>query len=199
MPIDNLIQRADLNVRLTRALEIKGQKSPVLQLDNSIVGVVMVEDLTRQAEYVQPEGKKAGFCDHVPLVAGQSPLGVIYNPPGSGIVCVMEYAFCRPNGNTEIVCGFADPLAIPAGVVVPIYWDNRNTGVSPVLCRTGNDAAIRIVTEAFRYNAGTTTVGLPQLPPMRNIVVNQGQAFGIQVVTLGGEGGISLWWEEYTI
>jgi len=199
MPIDNLIQRADLNQRLTRALEIKGQKSPVLQLDNSIVGVVMVEDLTKQAEYTQPEGRKTGYCDHVPLVAGQFPLGVIYNPPGSGIVCVMEYAFGRASATTEVVVGFADPLALPAAVVVPIYWDNRNSGVSPVQCRTGNDAAVRIVTDAFRYNTGTTTMGIPQLPPMRNIVVNPGQAFGVQVLTAALELGVTLWWEEFSI
>jgi len=198
MPMDNLIQRADLNQRLTRALEIKGQKSPVLQLDNSIVGVVLVEDLTQQSEYKQPEGRKAGFCDLIPLVAGQNPLGVFFNPVGSGIVCVLEYAMMRAGSNTEIVGGFADPLALPATVVAPTYWDNRNSGVSPVQCRTGTDAVLRIVTEAFRYNTGTTTLGWVA-PPFRNVVVNPGQAFGVQTVAAGGEGSATLWWEEFAI
>jgi hypothetical protein len=199
MPIDNLIQRADLNQRLTRALEIKGQKSPVLQLDNSIVGVVMVEDLTKQAEYTQPEGRKVGFSAHQIGVAGQFSIGTIYNPPSSGVVLVMEYAFARASSTTEVLAGFADPLALPPTVQVPIYWDNRNSGVSPVQCRTGTDAAIRIVTRAYSYNTGTTTVGIPEFPPMRNIVINQGQAFGVQLATVAFDAGITIWWEEFAV
>src|SRR5512139_145637 len=197
--MDNLIQRLDLNQRLTRALEIKGQKSPILQLDNSVVAVVIAEDLTKQAEYVQPEGRKAGFCDLIPAVAGQNPIAVFQNPVGSGIVCVLDFAFMRTGANSEVVCGFADPLAMPAGVVVPIYWDNRNTGVSPAVCRSGTDAVIRIVTEAFRYNTGTTTVGLPGLPPMRNVVINPGQVFGVQTIAAGVEGSATIWWEEFAV
>jgi hypothetical protein len=197
--MENFIQRGDLAQRLTKALEIKGQKSPVLTLDNAVVAVVVAEDLTKQTSYTQPNGRKAGFCDHIPLVAGQNAIGVVFNPVASGIVLVMRWAFMRASSTTECVVGFADPLALPAGAVTPIYWDNRNVGVSPALCRTGTDAVLRIVTECLRYNTGTTTVGIPSSPPLGDIVVNPGQAFGVQQVSAAFDGGVSLWWEEFAI
>jgi hypothetical protein len=199
MPLDNLIQRADLNQKLTRALEIKGQKSPVLQLDNSVVAVVIAEDLTQQKNFNQPDGRKAAFSDDIPLVAGQNPLGVIMNPVGSGIVVVVRFAFMRSSATTELIIGFADPLALPGTVVTPTYLDNRNGGVSPVLCRTGTDAVLRIVTPLARFNTGATTVGVPEMPPWSDVVVNPGQAFGVQQVVAGADGSATIWWEEFPV
>lgn len=45
MPLENQIRREDIGYRLSKALEIKGQGTPVLQLDSVVVPVVVVEDL----------------------------------------------------------------------------------------------------------------------------------------------------------
>ncbi len=47
MPVENQIRREDIAYRLSKALEIKGQGSPVLQLDNTVVPCVIVEDLSQ--------------------------------------------------------------------------------------------------------------------------------------------------------
>jgi len=199
MPNTNLIQRGDLNQRLTKALEIKGQKSPVLTLDNQVVAVVIAEDLTKQNVFNEPSGRRCGFSRNIPLVAGQNPIGVIMNPVGSGIVVVPHMVFLNSSATGEVVAGFADPLALPPTVSAPVFLDNRNLGVSAVLCRSGTDAVLRIVTELWRYNTGTTTVGLPDWPPLEDIVINPGQAFGIQHVVIGASGSVSIWWEEFAI
>lgn len=46
MPLENEIRREDIGYRLAKALEIKGQGSPTLQLENVVVPVVVVEDLS---------------------------------------------------------------------------------------------------------------------------------------------------------
>lgn len=46
MPLENQIRREDIGYRLAKALEIKGQGSPTLALDNIVVPVVVCEDLS---------------------------------------------------------------------------------------------------------------------------------------------------------
>jgi len=46
VPLENEIRREDIGYRLSKALEIKGQGTPILSLDNSVVPVVVVEDLS---------------------------------------------------------------------------------------------------------------------------------------------------------
>jgi len=198
MPIQNLIQRGDLNQRLTKALEIKGQKSPILTLDNQVVAVVIAEDLTKQTVFREPSGKRAGFSRVVPFVALQTVIGVIFNPVGSGLVIVPHLAFLTASSTTEVVGGFADPLALPPTASAPVYLDNRNLGVSPVLCRSGTDGALRIVTELWRYNTGAST-GAITYPPLADVAIQPGQAFGCQHVAGGLGGSISIWWEEFAV
>lgn len=47
MPLENEIRREDIGYRLSKSLEIKGQGTPTLALDNIVVPVVLCEDLTR--------------------------------------------------------------------------------------------------------------------------------------------------------
>lgn len=46
MPVENQIRREDIGYRLSKALELKGQGSPTLQLDSVVVPVVICEDLS---------------------------------------------------------------------------------------------------------------------------------------------------------
>ena len=47
MPLENQIRREDIGYRLSKSLELKGQGSPVLQLDSMVVPVVICEDLSQ--------------------------------------------------------------------------------------------------------------------------------------------------------
>lgn len=46
MPLENQIRREDIGYKLSKALELKGQGTPTLQLDSIVVPVVLVEDLS---------------------------------------------------------------------------------------------------------------------------------------------------------
>jgi len=50
MPLENQIRREDIGYRLAKALEIRGQGSPTLQLENVVVPVVIVENLAEGNE-----------------------------------------------------------------------------------------------------------------------------------------------------
>jgi hypothetical protein len=46
MPLENQIRREDIGYKLSKALEIRGQGTPTLTLDQVVVPVVLVEDLS---------------------------------------------------------------------------------------------------------------------------------------------------------
>lgn len=47
MALENEIRREDIGYRLSKSLELKGQGTPVLQLDSVVVPMVLVGDLTK--------------------------------------------------------------------------------------------------------------------------------------------------------
>jgi len=47
MPLENQIRREDIGYRLAKAVELKGQGTPTLQLDTNVVPVILVQDITR--------------------------------------------------------------------------------------------------------------------------------------------------------
>lgn len=45
MPLENQIRREDIGYRLAKAVELKGQGTPTLQLDSTVVPVIVVADI----------------------------------------------------------------------------------------------------------------------------------------------------------
>lgn len=195
MGVDNLIQRADLNQRLTRALEIKGQKSPVLTLDTSVVGVVLVEDLTRQAEWVTPTERLVAATVAIPAVAAQSGIMVVTNPAGSGIVAVVNRI--TATGGSQFKFGLIDPLAIPVNPSAIWFRDRRNSGAPECRAFQGTDAVIRVVNEYLSFQAGAA-VATPWYET-DGIVIQPGETFGIQATTVNLLVQPTMWLEEIPI
>jgi hypothetical protein len=198
MPLDNLIQRADLNQRITRALEIKGQKSPVLTLDNSVMAVVLAEDLTKQAEWTSPTERRLASRVQIAPPAGQTALLAIQNPAGSGVIGVVEKITATTIvTNQRVVFGLVNPLAIPAAPANMFFRDRRIAGAPTIRAWSGSDAALQIVNPYLEF-AVSTSVATPWYET-EGIVIQQGEAFGIQSLTVNIECVLTIWLQEIPI
>jgi hypothetical protein len=192
MPLENLIQRADLNQRLTRALEIKGQKSPVLQLDNSVMAVVIAEDLTQQAEWLTPTTRKLATSVGIPAVAAQSGILAVTNPAGSGVIAIVERVTMTGGGLCYF--GLVDPVAVPAAPAGLYFRDRRNVGAPECRAFSGTDAIIRIVNQYLEIQTGVA-VSTPWYE-VEGIVIQPGDTFGIQAVNVNQLVQPTIWLEE---
>jgi hypothetical protein len=193
--MENLIQRGDLNQRLTRALEIKGQKSPILTLDNAIVGVVLVEDLTKQAEWVSPTQRLLASSQAIAAVAAQSGIVVITNPVGSGVIAVVHKI--TATGGTQWTFGLADPLALPATPANLFFRDRRNTGAPACRAFNGTDGVLRIVNPYLTFQGGSA-VASPWYE-VEGVVIQPGESFGMQATTQNILVQPTIWLEEIPV
>lgn len=196
MPLDNLIQRADLNQKLTRALEIKGQKSPVLQLDNTVQAVVIADDLTKQAEWTNPTSRKLAASVGIVAVVGQTGILAITNPAGSGVIAVVE-RITATGGGGVFTFGLVDPLAVPAGAATLSFRDRRNVGVPECRAFSGTDAVLRIVVPYLAFQGATATPVLWY--EVEGIVIQPGETFGVQATTANVLVQPTIWLEEIPI
>lgn len=198
MPLENLIQRADLNQRLTRALEIKGQKSPVLQLDNVVAGVVIVEDLTKQAEWLTPTERKWASSVTLPAVAGVTNILAITNPLGSGVIGIIERIHALTVGSAQsFLYGLIDPLAVPANPASMFFRDRRNSGAVTVRAFSGTDAVSRVVNQYLGFQV-SNAVATPWYET-EGIVLQPGDTFGIQSTTVNVQTTMTIWGEEIPV
>lgn len=198
MPLDNLIQRADLNQRLTRALEIKGQKSPVLQLDNSVVAVVIAEDLTKQAEWTSPTERKLAAQDTIVGVAAQMGILAVTNPIGSGVIAVVERVCAAVNtAAQQVLFGLVDPLAVPANPAPLEFRDRRNTGAPACRAFSGTDGVMRIVVPYLQFQS-SNSISTPWYET-DGIVIRPGDTFGLQTVLVNVNFSPTIWLQEIPI
>lgn len=197
MPIENLIQRADLNQRLTRALEIKGQKSPVLQLENSVVAVVIAEDLTRQAEWLTPTERKLASSVTIGPVAGQTGILAISNPVGSGVIGLVHRVTAVSVTSQLFKFGVVNPAAVPANPANLFFRDRRNTGSPTLRAFSGTDAVLQIVNEYLTWQVNNVNAAYWLETP--DIVIAPGETWGIQGTTANIQVVPTIWCEEIPI
>lgn len=197
MPTPNLIQRADLNQRLTRALDIKGQKSPILQLDNSVVAVVIAEDLTRQAEWLTPTERKLATTATIAAVAGETGILVVTNPVGSGVVAVVEKVTGLSSTTSTWKFGLIDPLAVPVTPGNLFFRDRRNVGAPSCRAFTGTDPVLRVVNEYLTFSS-SNAVSTPWYET-DGIVIQPGETFGLQTTLVNVIVQPTIWLEEIPI
>lgn len=193
-----LIQRADLNQRLTRALEIKGHKSPIRTLDSVVAPVVMVEDLTRQAEWTTPTERRLASTADIAAVVGEAGLLVVQNPISSGVVAVMTKISAHGlNGADPFVFGLCDPAHIPANPANLFFCDRRVVGAPTLRAWSGTDAVLRIV-NPYLYFYGSNAITCPFFE-VDEIVVQPGEAFGISSLTQNHGVRLNIWLQEIPV
>lgn len=144
-PVENQIQRGDLLQRLTRGLEIRGVRSPVFALDSNVSAVVLLEDLTRQSEFLAPKDRSAGVGTAVAAVAAEFGGAALLNPVDSGVIvivdrCILSIAAAQAFNLTQVPFGtITGTYAQPA---TPEQWmDQRNAGRPTAQLWTGADVA----------------------------------------------------------
>jgi hypothetical protein len=194
MHVENLIQRADLNQRITRALEIKGQKSPVLTLDNSVVAVVIAEDLTQQAQWVDPTSKTLAASATITGVAAQTGILAVSNPAGSGVVAVVEKVTANTLTNMLFRFGLVNPIAVPAGLANLFFRDRRSTGAPACRAFQGTDGALQIVNEYLAFQV-SNAIATPWFETP-GVVIQPGETFGIQATTVNITVGMNIFLQE---
>lgn len=195
---ENRIQRADLNARLTRALEIKGQKSPIIGLEPMVVPVVVVEDLTKQAEWVTPTERKLASAVNIAQVVGQNGILAISNPIGSGVIglieCVMGFAV---GGNTQIHFGLVNPLNVPVNPANLFFRDRRVTGAPALRAFSGTDAVLQIVNPYLIHQA-SNSISSPWFET-EGLVIQPGDTFGLQAFTANQTVNLNIWCQEIPV
>lgn len=199
MPTEyNLIQRPDLQQRLTRGLSIVGEKSPARTLDPTVQAVVMLEDLTRGGTpFDQPVDRRAGTSSGpIAAVAGEIALALVVNPANSGLVAVLDTISWWGDATCEFIIGRFQNTGI-ALVAPGDYYDLRHGPNSPVEVWGGTNAASVVTAELARLKGNSTGAGYTwsNLPP---IVLSPGEAAGLEMVTANVRCGASFAWLEYT-
>ena len=199
MPTEfNLIQRPDLQQRLTRGLDIVGEKSPARTLDPTVQAVVLLEDLTRGGTpFDQPVDRRAGTSSGpVAAVVGEIALMLCVNPANSGLVVVLDTMGVFADATMEFIVGRFQNTGI-ALVAPGDYYDLRHGPNSPVEVWAGTNAVSVVTAELGRFKGNSTGAGYQytNLPP---IVLSPGEAAGIEMVTANIRCGASFAWLEYT-
>jgi hypothetical protein len=197
MHVDNLIQRADLNQRITRALQIKGQKSPVLTLDNTVSAVVIAEDLTKQKEWLAPTERKLAAHALIAAVAAEFGIMAVSNPVGSGVIGLVERVTSYAPTSAQFLFGLVDPLAVPVAPSDLFFRDRRNVGAPTLRNFDGTDGAIRVVNDYLTWQT-SNSISTPWYET-EGIVIQPGETFGIQCRTANLAVTLTMWLQEIPI
>lgn len=198
MGLDNLIQRGDLGQRLVKSLEIKGQKSPVLTLDNAVVPVVLCDDLTQQAQWQDPTRRLWNVSLQQVASVGNFNLLVVSNPVGSGVIGVIHRISAMAVGTNQVaVFGLIDPLGVPAAPAAINFMDRRIPGAPVLRAFSGVDAANRVVNQYHQF-AMSTSVPCP-MQHMDGLVIQPGDTFGFTSSTANLASSFTMFGEEIPI
>lgn len=194
----NLIQRADLQQRLARGLDIVGESSPARTLDPTVQAVVMLEDLTKQGSpSLQPVDRRALGCFPQAAVAGELSAVVLVNPASSGLVVVVDGIMLSTSvASTDIGIG----RYATAGYALQTtgrYADTRNGGDSPIQIWGGSDAVSSVQQEFARVRVGSSGAGQSQFH-VPHVVLLPGESFGCEHQAANASLSVGFTWLEYT-
>lgn len=183
MPLENQIQRGDLVQRLTRALEIKGVRSPVLSLENAVVPIVLLEDLTKQTEWVSAKDRGASIGVNIAAVVGEKGGLAIINPTDSGVIVAIDSLHVSVSTASDIKAALVDQATVEATYITTsqAFWtDERNPGFSTARQANGTDAGLLPSNALIRIRVGSANalqIWSPNIgaaiivPPGRALVV----------------------------
>jgi len=194
----NVIQRGELNLRLSRGLEVRQRSGAGLLLADQVVPVVTLEDLTRQSLAVEP-GERRAYMSTGIIAASPANFGAgaIFNPIGSGALVVVRGFNASASVTQQLVWGISDSINLPGTVLTPWWSDPRTTGIPLVLARSGTPAGNIVLTEFTRTLFGTTTSQNPIfMPEDFSIVLVEGQSFVGQSAIANTAIMFSFIWDE---
>lgn len=199
MPLEfNLVQRPDLQQRLSRGLNIIGEKSPARTLDPTIQATVILEDLTKQGSpFESPVDRRAwGSSGPIAGVAGELGKAAVVNPASSGIIIAIDWYGGYAAATAGIILGRLDISGL-----LPLangdFSDTRHGPNSVIQIYTGTDPGSTLTAEFGRMKFNSTGAGT-SFYPLPPIIVQPGENFGIESVVAATEVGFFFSWVEYT-
>jgi hypothetical protein len=126
MPIENQIRREDIAYKLAKTLELRGQNTPVLSLDNVVVPVVLCENIS--------EGNEQDYAIHRwARGRGSTPAGAAFgklsfnNQTGSG-VNMKVYQIDVFHSGIQTGAPLLHPSGLYAGGIIGITVETASTG-----------------------------------------------------------------------
>lgn len=199
MTLDNRIQRGDLLQRLTRGLEIKGVGSPVLNLDPSLVPVVMLEDLTQQSEWVTTKDRIGMIGLQVAANATEVSGSALVNPTGSGIIVVVDQLVVSL-GTSSFVGIHRTTQAVIEGTYAASsqgFWaDPRNAGFTTCVERHGSDPGIGSATCMAELRVGSSNPYELNRSSAFAPILREGDALLVEHRTINLLLGVAWRWRE---
>jgi hypothetical protein len=199
MPLENHIQRGDLVQRLVRALEIKGTRSPALGLDNLVAPIVILDDLTKQNEWVSSKDRGACIGNNSAAVAAERSGVAIVNPAGSGIIVAVDSVVVSLSTAADVRLQLVDQATIEATYIATqqCFWtDERNAGFTTAMLRSGSDPAIIASNAMVRIRVGSANPFAIWTAPMMPIIVQAGRAILAECDTVNQGFSATFYWRE---
>lgn len=197
MPLENLIQRGDIGQRLCRNLEIRGQKSPVLQLDNTVVPIVVIDDYSAANIAENPIERALVATVNQGAVAGELAILAVTNPLGSGVIGIVEgFIATGVTATSVVIFGLVNPAGVPA-TPANLFWRDRRIGatVAPAMrAFSGTNAALQIVNEYLGGVCATATAMPFLLTP--GVIIQPGETFGVQLTVANDPARLFIWCKE---
>lgn len=138
---DNLIQRGDLVQRLLRGLEIRPRS---FTLEDSVVPIVVLEDLTRSSQWLESKDPGWFWSGIGPAVVGEiATIGVANNDDSTEIV-VVERAWFHAGVTSDAYLITATSAASGAATLSTefcVWADTRKTGHPAMTAEYGTSPA----------------------------------------------------------
>lgn len=196
-----VIQRAELNLRLARGLEMKQTGGEGLLLADQVVPVVQLEDLTTLSVFQGPLDRHAHGGNVQAAVVGGYGQVTLVNPLASGIVAVVDQITFRLATTGAVSWGWATPIGGPAGDVTrfddPRNWASGFNARPACLVYSGTDpgALAGITCVTGRVANGTSTS--PGFVDVGRIVLLPGFSFAVVGEATNFELSAHFRWCEY--
>lgn len=196
-----VIQRAELNLRLARGLEMKQTGGEGLLLADHVVPVVQLEDLTLQRVFQAPLDRSAHGGNIQAAVVGGFPQVTLLNPLSSGVVAVVDQITFRLPATFAVAWGWASTIGAPAGDVTrfddPRHWGAGLTARPACLIYSGTDPALFAGLTCMTGRVGQGSTTSPGTVDVGPIVLIPGYGFAVTGETTNQEFSAHFRWTEF--
>lgn len=146
----NLIQRADLQQRLTRGLEMH-ERAPAPVLSPDVQPVVLLADLSELVQFLDPAKFPGAGGMPQAAVVGERSIVALVNPVGSQMVVAVKRVFVSVATASQVQlarggAGLIATLAFPGGAY---FLDSRSGLEHPIRIGFGSDPATQLVAPIY--------------------------------------------------
>lgn len=185
----NLIQKGALQERLSRGLGIQ-ERSPAPTLDAVVQPVVILEDLTKQTPFNQPNERRVWGANEFTAAAGEFQYVALHNPTANA-VAVLDF-ISMAGGSAQTYRGGFVPEATQAALLASliqhsvVYADPRNAagfaGAAMHFYFGGDLSSAFVPTSqsAFYHRFALGVQESPRVyPPLNPFVLPPGRVFAV--------------------